>query len=106
MLGLGVLLGEEHRASGEVEMLELDANELTDTAAKLVDYLKHQAGSVIVNAVEELLEFLVGQIAYYLAKTLVFVERFHICRFGRYRGLFCAGEKGILRHFLHIGFQM
>ena len=56
VLGLGVLLWEEDRASREIEMLELNADELSDPAAQLVDHLHHQLVLVVVNAVEELLK--------------------------------------------------
>lgn len=73
-----VLSREEYDTSAKVQMLELDSDELTHPAAKLVDHPEHQLVPVVLNTVEESLQFIHGEISYGLAKSLVFRARFHI----------------------------
>ena len=69
---------KEHRGPAEVQVLELDSDELPDSAAQLVGHLHHQLVLLVVNAVEELLKLLVGQISNRLPKSLILSRTFDI----------------------------
>jgi hypothetical protein len=56
-------------------MLDLDADELPYPAAQLIDDLEHQLVGIVVDAVEELLQFILGQIANDLAEAFVLSSR-------------------------------
>ena len=71
-----VLSRKKDSVSVEVEMLNLDFGKLTNPATQLINGLKHELVVVIVNSVEELLEFIHCQIPYDFAKPLVFSGRF------------------------------
>ena len=71
MSGFGILSRKEHCAATEVYMLNLNPHEFTHPAAKLINDLEHQLVTVIVNAVEETLEFIDGQIADDFAEAFV-----------------------------------
>lgn len=71
MVSLGVIRREEYGATIEVHMFVLNANELTDTAAELIDGLEHELVPVIVNAVKELGQFVDGEIPNDLAESFV-----------------------------------
>ena len=70
-LGLGVLGWEEHSVPTEVDVPDLHPDELSHSTPQFIDHLKHQLASIIVHAVEELLEFIDGQIANDLAEAFV-----------------------------------
>ena len=69
--GLGVLGREEDRAAAEMYVLDLNPHELPDPAAQFINDLKHQLVTVLIDAVEELLQFILCQVADDLAETLV-----------------------------------
>jgi hypothetical protein len=71
MTGLGVFSREKDRAATQVQVLALDADELADTAAELIDRLEHEFVPVVVDAVEELGQFVDGEISNDLAKSLI-----------------------------------
>ena len=71
MFGLGVLRGEEDRASMEIDMFDLDVNKLADPAAELVDDFEHQFVLVGVNTIKELAQFLDGKVPDDFSKTFI-----------------------------------
>jgi len=75
---------EKYCASAKVQMLDLDPHKFSNPATEFVDYLKHKFMKVIVNAIEELLEFINCQITYGLPKILVFLGKLHICGFASF----------------------
>ena len=54
-------------------MHRLDAHELTHPAAQFVDHLEHQLVVVVVDGVEELPQFLDGEVSYDLAESFIFL---------------------------------
>jgi hypothetical protein len=71
MLCLGVLGRKENSASAEVYMLYLYPYEFADATTEFVNYLEPQLMTVIVNTVEEILEFVNCEVADDLAKTFI-----------------------------------
>jgi len=71
MTGLGVFSREKDRAATQVQVLGLDADELPDTAAELIDRLEHELVPVVVDAVKELSQLVEGEIPDDLAESLV-----------------------------------
>jgi hypothetical protein len=74
MFGLGILSRKENCASTEVQMLDLDSYELSDSTAQFIDNFKHQLVIVVVDAVEELRKLLDGEIADHLSEAFVFLR--------------------------------
>ena len=78
---LRVLGREGDRVPREVEVFELDADELADPAAELVDNPDHEFVAVVLDPVEKPVPLVNRQITYGLAKTRVlrrFRSGFHI----------------------------
>lgn len=69
MPGLRVLRRKVNTASAEVDVLELNPNELTDSASEFVDDLHHQLVAIVLNGIEESPQFINCQIPYRLAKS-------------------------------------
>jgi len=66
-----ILRRKEDCAATEVYMLYLNPHEFADSTAEFINHLKHQFMSVIVNTVEEILEFVNCEVADDLAKTFI-----------------------------------
>lgn len=77
MFGFGVFCWNENLRSIEVDVFNLDAYKLADTAAQLKDNLKHQLVFIIVDTVKEEAKLFVGQISDYFSKSFIIV--FHVC---------------------------
>ena len=82
MFGFGMFCREKHCASAEVDVFYLDFYKFSNSAAELVNHLKHQLMTVIVNTVEKTLEFINCEIANDLAEafmSLCFAFSFSTC---------------------------
>jgi hypothetical protein len=76
MFGLCIFRRDKNLGTAEIDMSDLDTHELPDPAAHFKNDLEHQLVLIIVDAVEELHQFVLVHISNHFPKSLIPVFHF------------------------------